>query len=62
MADPVFRVRYAGFRGGAYQLVELAPGMSPAEVERAVSLAVGLAPTTFGIRNAERGKAEEGQT
>ena len=54
MADPVFRVRYAGFRGGAYQLVELAPGMSPAEVERAVSLAVGLAPTTFGIRNTER--------
>jgi hypothetical protein len=46
-----FRVRRAG--AAQYTRVFLTPSMSEGVVERAVSLAVGLAPATFGIRNAE---------
>jgi hypothetical protein len=50
-AATALRVRLAGT--AEYTRVFLADGMSPADVERAVSLAVGLAPGSFGIRNAD---------
>ena len=48
-----FRVRYAGYRGGAFLPVLLAPGASEQGVEEVVAVRVGLAPETFGIRNAD---------
>ena len=53
-APPVapFRVRYGA---GAFQLVLLPPGASEAGIERAVAGAVGLAPSTFTIRNLASG-------
>ena len=50
-AAAVLRVRPAGTAG--YAPFFLAAEMSPADIERAVSLAVGLAPGMFGLRNAE---------
>jgi len=50
-APPVapFRVRYGA---GPFQLVRLAPGMTPADVKEAVAGAVGLAVGSFFIRDA----------
>jgi hypothetical protein len=51
-APPVapFRVRYGA---GPFERVRLAPGMTPAEVDRTVAGAVGLAVGSFFIRDAE---------